>query len=843
MAELIGRGCAYTLLATCAFSVPATAAFAADQPGQTTQVQERRIVIENGATAPAGSPNRINNSGRTIQITVPAKDGGVYLGDIVVSIDPNDRIEFSAQRLLDLLSNVVDPAVLRTLQGSFAGSDTLTPASFQASGIGIRYDPQQLALVLDIAAERRASRSVLVSPLDRTRIGEFERPAGFSAYLNVRGNLDYLWEGPNDGLQNPVLFLDAAARLSGVVLESEAVYTPGSNGVDFQRQGSRAIFDDTEHLMRFTLGDLQPVTRSFQSSPDIAGVSVFRSYSVLNPQQIIRPRGDRSFQLQRPSTVEIQVNGQTLRRLQLAPGTYNLRDFPFTQGSNDIRVSILDDTGRSEVLRFNVFLDQTQLAKGLTEFGFYAGVLSPLGIRGPHYTEDFAVTGFVRHGVSDTLTLGANFQADHHTQMGGVEAVWATGFGTFGGSFSISNVENYGEGYAAQITFQRLIQRSGGRADSLNLFFETRSRDYGPLGTLIPNNPFRWEVGGGYSHAFTDDIYGGIDGRYSRGRGAQPDLYNIRGTMGYRINDQFSLSGDLSWQRDNVGRRVAGLISLTVRLGRYSNVRADYDTHYDRARVSFNSLHGQGVGSYNVSGDVERSDFGSGVNVTGNYYTNRAELGLSHFGTFDGDFGSSTGQRSSLRVATSFAFADGVFSMGRPIYDSFAIVRGYRTLQNADVFLDPTTFGYTANTGTINAATHPSLSSYAERTITVDAPNAPAGVDLGRGSFRVFPPYRSGYLLTVGSAYSLTAIGRLLNRDGEPVSLVTGTATELAHPDREPVTIFTNREGRFGATGLAPGRWRIQMLDELRSTYEIEVPENPGGVLRVGDLRASRNGE
>jgi outer membrane usher protein len=80
----------------------------------------------------------------------------------------------------------------------------------------------------------------------------------------------------------------------------------------------------------------------------------------------------------------------------------------------------------------------------------------------------------------------------------------------------------------------------------------------------------------------------------------------------------------------------------------------------------------------------------------------------------------------------------------------------------------------------------------------------------------------------------------MLDVDGEAVSLVSGTATELAHPDRDPVTVFTNREGRFGATGLAPGRWRIEMLDTRRSIYIIEVPDSADGIFRVGDITPVR---
>jgi outer membrane usher protein len=78
-----------------------------------------------------------------------------------------------------------------------------------------------------------------------------------------------------------------------------------------------------------------------------------------------------------------------------------------------------------------------------------------------------------------------------------------------------------------------------------------------------------------------------------------------------------------------------------------------------------------------------------------------------------------------------------------------------------------------------------------------------------------------------------------MNVDGEPIALLTGTAVELAHPEREPITIFTNREGRFAATGLAPGRWKIQMNDPARTTFFIEVPGGESRLLRTGDLRPS----
>ncbi len=809
---------------------------AAAQPGATVQAQERRVRMEKPAEQPA-----MNTTGRALDLTIPAKDGATYLGDVIVRVNTDDSVEFSGQRLLDLLTNVLEPNTLKALQGSFAGRATLSPADFQASGIGIKYDPQRLELQLDISSERRIARSLLVTPLDREKLGTYAKAADISAYVNARGSWDYIHIGPDTGFGDPVFFLDGAARLGGAVVESEAFWQPGANGrPDFQRQGSRLVVDDLKNLVRWTAGDLNTVSRGFQSAPDIAGISVARSYSTLQPQQITRPRGDRSFRLDRPSTVEVEVNGQIVRRLQLNPGTYNLRDFPFTQGANDIKLNILDDSGRRELLRFNVFMDQSQLAKGLSEFGVFAGVRAPLAARGPNYSDDFAFSGFYRRGFSDNFTGGVNFQADKHAKMGGVEGVVATSIGTIALNFSLSDIDGIGTGTATTATFQRLIQRGNGRTDSLNLSFETRSEKFGPVDTLLPSNPFKWEASAGYSHAFNDNTYGGVDLRYSKGRGLQQDVQSYRGTLGYRISDRLNLTADARYEREGRRDRMSGLLSLNIRLGRFASARADYDTRDNRARLSYQLLQGQGVGSYNISADIERSDRGAGASVNANYFANRAELGVSHFGTFTDNFGNTLGQRTAFRAATSLAFADGTFSLGRPIYDSFAIVKGHKALKGSNIVVEPTPFGYTAKSGVFNAATQPNLSSYSERTITVDAPDSPGGTDLGQGSFRVVPDYKSGYLFIVGSEYSVTATGRMLNEDGEPVTLVTGTATEVAHPEKPGQTVFTNREGRFGISGLAPGKWRIEMLDDRKSKFEIDIPKDAEGAVRLGEITARK---
>lgn len=784
--------------------------------------------------APDRPGGEINPAGRAVTLTAPVMDGEAYLGDATVTLGTDGSASFAAARLLALLEPRVRPEMTATLRARLAANGRLTSADLQGVGVGVRYDPQTLQVELTIGAASRTT-SVIGLGDGSGRTVAYMTPARFNAYLNLRGSLDWTQQGPDEGLSPPVMFIDGAVRWHGVVLESELNLQPGSAGPDYQRRGSRLVYDDREQLVRWSAGDLLTIARGFQSAPEIAGLSASRRYSILDPQTIIRPRGSRSFQLERRSMVEVRINGQLVRRLELQPGAYDLQDFPFAQGANDIELTIIDDTGRTERIDYNIFLDQAQLAEGLSEFGVYAGVLAPLGAHGPVYSDTPAFSGFYRRGISDRLTLGANLQADTHGWMGGGEVVVATPIGALAGFASASHVEGVGSGWAGLVNFQRTFARGGIAADALSISVEARSRAFAPVGIRTPENPYSLIVGASYGRSLTYDLYASVDARYSRGRGVEPDVRSLRGMLSWNIAPNLSFNGEVSYERDRRGENLGTLLTLTYRFDRRSSVRADFDSRYDRARLSYQTFGGTGIGSYTMNADVERSDIGAGASVNANYYGNRAELGFTHFGLFERDLGASTGQRSSLRFGTALAMADGEVTIGRPVYDAFALVKAHRSIGGEAILVDANGDAAAASTGALGSALQPALSSYSDRSLTVSAPEAPINLDLGAGSFRLMPPYRGGYLLVVGSDYNVSVVGRLLDETGQPVALVSGTATELAHPEREPVPFFTNRDGRFGLVGLAPGAWRLQTVGANARTYEVRIPETRD-TLATGDL-------
>jgi outer membrane usher protein len=809
-------------------------AASAQDPARPDQARSRTVA------APSPTAPRLNPTGRTISLVVPITDGSVALGETTITLGADDTLRVGVDPTLKALSTLLDPRALERLTGQIAGRRELSAEEWAGLGYPVSYDPGRIEVRVTVPATDRVARGIDLAELERGEVGSFEAPAGLAGYLNVRGSIDFVHTGDEDGLGDPNLLFDTAWRVRNFVFETEANWSSaGADGeMRFQREGSRVVWDDIGRTLRWSAGDVTGLSGGgFTSVGNVLGVTVFRNYSDLAPQRFVRPRGERQFVLERPATVEAFVNDRSVRRLRLDPGTYTLRDFPFTDGANDVRIVIEDDTGVREALNFNLFFDRTLLERGLTEFSLTAGQRTELGDNGPEYGGgDWVIGGFYRRGVSDSLTAAVSFQAEESGQLIGAESTWGARIGTIGLDGAISNTEALGTGFAVNLSLSRLMASRGGRNNSLNATFEYRSEEFAIPGGNAQPNPIEFQIGAGYSFSLGEFSFGGIDVRHSASRGDDPDRSTVRATFGRRIGDRFNLTADASWQDDGIEQQVDFRIALTYRLGENSSLRGEYETRSERARLSWQSQRGQGVGSRSLSADIDYGRDDAGANLSASYVANRAELGYAFTTAYDRTSSEITSQRSSLRAGTAIAFADGSWAIGRPISDSFAILKPHASLGAARLLAEPSERGHIANSGGLGAALFSDLSAYSDRSITVDVPDAPAGYDIGAGSFRVRPGYRSGYVFEVGSDYSITLIGRLIDRDGAPIALLAGSAVEAAEPDREPVTVFTNRDGRFALAGARPGVWRVTMPTVPPSIYEITVQAGADAIVRLGDL-------
>jgi LysM repeat protein len=121
--------------------------------------------------------------------------------------------------------------------------------------------------------------------------------------------------------------------------------------------------------------------------------------------------------------------------------------------------------------------------------------------------------------------------------------------------------------------------------------------------------------------------------------------------------------------------------------------------------------------------------------------------------------------------------------------------------------------------------------------VSIDNAGVIATYDSGRQRIQldIRPEDRLGaFAGAADGARPVAAIGRLLDAGGAPLALAAGEARRQDGGRGSAVPIFTARDGRFAASGLTPGRWRIETAS---ASFDVVVPRADGALVRLGDLR------
>ena len=779
----------------------------------------------------AAVTNKLNTTGHPIPFSVSMHTIDRELGDVDVLIETDDTVRLKKDSVIQALKPILDAASLTTLQGLLSSDGYITPESMAAIKMPVTWNPDLLQLSVVVgAADRPVQDLNLTDENDKT---ETYAPAKTSAYVNLRTGLNYSYNGGN---QDPDLQIDGALRFRGLVLEGEAAYRQLLIGGDqtFVREGTRLVYDDRHFLMRVTAGDVQPVSRGFQSVSDLGGFGVFRTYQDLNPTLNARPTGNSDFTLQRPSLVETLVNGVPTGQFRLNPGRYNLNNIPYVQGGNNVTIRVTDDLGMQQDINFSLFFDRQLLAKGLSEFGAYAGVPSDITTGQLHYdTSQVVAAGFYRRGLSDNLTAGGNLQMDKTSGLGGVEGLWASPIGTLGLDVAYSWHNGGVSGYALNLGFDRTLPGDGVKTASYGLTIQTQSENFMPVGPISQPSPYKYQISGNISRGFSLKTSASLRFDYSKGRGTEPDLASAGVALTERLNDRVYFTTEALYEKTSLRAGYGVRVGLSYRFGQRGSVNAVADTYNESNELDVNMSHGRGTGSWTGTASVLTQPDNSRFDGRFNYLANRAEVNVTQNSPFDSSDGDG---QTTLSVATSLVMADGHFGIGRPVYDSFLLAAPHKSLK-AQVNIEPSPEGAQARSGAFGPAVYTELSAYTPRNVIYTVPNAPAGYDIGEGSVHVRPPYRGGYLVVVGSDYNIMAYGTLKLANGNPVSLLLGHATELAHPERAQVELFTNAQGRFSLTGVRAGKWRIDMPTNPATSIIVDIPADKN-LFNLGDLVA-----
>lgn len=836
---------------------------------------------------------KLNPTGRAINMPVPLKDDGQPIGEIVVRINADDSVSIPKPALVEKLGPTLQGPFRQKLDQLPEQGGMVTLTALKAAGFNAKFDPGQLELNFIPNADQRPEGELSLGGYRTRGISAAAlRPAIFSGYLNVYTGVDYLWgDTDRDSRASGRLDLESVFRFYNLVIENEfswegdvdAFTCPASaictyeHESGFKRRRSRMIYDFVGEQIRVQVGDVDTYGAGFQRSPDLAGVTIEKTPRKLAPGEHIRPTGSSSFRIERNANVEVFINGAPVRRFQLRAGNYNLRDLPLTTGANDIELQITDESGERRTIRYTSFFEGSLLAAGKNEWSVSGGVPSFYRDNERDYRSDhYFATAFYRQGLTNDITGEINVQGDDKVVMGGVGIFSATPWGYFGLQGAVSAGDG-SSGFAVNVNWalaniRGVVSGWSGLRESLSLGAEYRSTDFRApgefletaSGVLYAQNPYWLRLYASYSVPITQSVSLSLGARYQFADNDR-ELISPYTTKGDRYGFDVTVSSPItywataaitagysneSYSRTFFDRQVEPdgefrvMGRLYIRPTENTRIAASYDTLNDQTYVSAHHGVGRGIDRWEATADVQQSGRDSRATASGSlgYYGNRGEVRVAHSTGFDGvtwdKFNAEpSDQRSTVRLGTAVAFADGAVGWGQPIRGgAFGIVTPHETIAGKEVLVgtkdDPI-----ARADMWGPVIVPSLPSYTSSTTPVDVPDAPVGYSLGAGGFDTFAPYRAGYRMEVGSAYSVSAYGTLLKSNGEPISLLTGVAYPAGNPEKQ-VAIFTNGAGKFGAEGLAPGKWFIEMATEGAPTkFAIDIPKGTDGLYKAGTLK------
>jgi outer membrane usher protein len=774
-------------------------------------------------------------------MSLPLIRGESALGDVQVQVDSSGAIALESRSAELELGRLLNEAGKQRLSAAIGGDPFVSLPELEAQGFLLRYNSSGLELVIERIDTSLLAVENLGENSQRSATPAFPM-SDISAYLNINLNLEHARSA--GGFRNPDLFLFGAARAGNVVVEIDGGFTSSfDDGYRFYRRSARAVYDDRESFRRYSAGDLRLTSIPLLGTQFLAGAAVEKSRRIFDPSQPFARLGGQQILLDTASTVEVFVNGSKHRTLRLQPGAYDLAELPLQYGSNDVQILIRDAAGRQQVTRFDYFFDPIDLPAGEEEYAAAIGVAArQLGFEA-NYSDDPVIVGHYRKALNNEVALGAGVQISADRQVVGVEARLVPQ--VIPGAFDLqAAVSRGGETGVAIRAGYRWTDGNPLRGRRLSLSLNYESRNFRLIGEPQFAGIEQLTVNATYSQnlsvrtAFTTGLSyaersGGLGGEKSAFAELNHQLnQRLRGTFGAEVG-----KGDL-YPR-NFGVRAG----IAVLLGNRGRADATYESRRETARASFSRGAENYAGSVGYDFAVQDTPGSTSADASATYIGNRFEANLSFIGAGRdlGNFGSDRSAR--LQIGTSIAFAGGHFGVGRPISDSFMLVRPHRTLGDAHVITgrELNRGRYESRSGFLGAAVVPELSSYNPRNILYDVDTDTPGYDIGSGLVHVDPPFRSGGVVTVGTDRFVSVLGNV-DMGGKPASLVSGSVSSVDDKGFEPQPFFTNSAGRFSILGLAPGKsYNVRLADG--QTFTITVPAENTGLYRMGIVRLPGKGE
>ena len=653
----------------------------------------------------------------------------------------------------------------------------------------------------------------------------------FSSFFNYRAAAS---RADTSDTQQYTLAAEAGFRLSGILFRHEASWVRTANRTDSMRLATQAIYDDTERLNRWTLGDFAATSGTLGSNFSLIGVNLTRLYAI-NPSFVRQPLASFGGSALLPSQIEVLASGVPIYRGDIKPGPFELRDLYYAGGARTIDVRVRDALGRVETITFPFYFAEGLLAKGLSEYSFSFGRQRETSLLFDASPSRIVAMGFYRVGLTDFLTLGLRGEISRELwNAGPTVAAKSDRFGVVELAYSAS---------------KRDTDTGRGNASSVSYTYSS------PLLT------------GRYSWLRYSDTYANLVAVQA---GARP----LRGqrldfTTGSRFLGTFSLalaattfadrreerSSTLGWNRtvftrtqliasiseirgDRDERR--GFIGLSYNLNAEENALAvaqkTKDGNTQSLQFSRNVPQGEGLG-YRV--ELERASEVQGRQLRiapfAQYNFPSASVSVNALDQIAN--GGQRSRRAEVSVAGGIGCVLNSCVPSRTIADSFAIVDLGVPIADVRILRSNQIVGKTGAAGKLMVS---DLGSFYETEIRLNDQDLPIEYGFKVVAQRISPAFRSGSRIEFGVRRIFSVAGKLIVSHGKRQFPLADYLAVLTHKGRRRV-ISTEIDGGFYLEDMEPGKYTgLAIVDGAVCQFELAVPETEGVIFDAKDILICR---
>ena len=649
---------------------------------------------------------------------------------------------------------------------------------------------------------------------------------------------------------------------SGLSLRGHLLYASGQrsevNG-SWERLLTNLTFDLRDRLTSIVLGDVNATSDALGGGGMMGGVSVARNFG-LDPYFVFLPTQQLAGTALTPSTVEIYVNGQLVRREILPPGQFSVQNLPVTSGSGQTQVVIRDAFGNTQTVTSPYYLALGTLAKGLHDFSYNVGLTRQnFGQDSWNYGQP-ALLFRHRLGLTNWLTVGARVEGALHFDRttvgpcteriphmlnGGPSLALRLPVGEVGASAALSRQGRF-VGGAAILSYSYV-----GRLLNFQVGARFQSREYANLyltpSSLPPPNALPFGIPSPTARQ-RKDLLASI--AKNIGKVASLSLqYQATEWLAQGWTNRITLAANRSLTRwmyafatvSNIYSSVLPVeydtfVGLSFAPAERVTTGATRSDHWggqsgyggtSQATVQQSLPLGPGFGYRVVVSQGEKNAMNEGTAQYQGAY-GRIEADYQHPGYSTSDRG-----HASLTATGGLILIGGSAYLTRPVQDSYALIR-VPGVAGVHGTMSNQVMGTTDRKGNLLI---PSLLHYYGNRIGIDDKDIPLDHDIGATERVIAPPYRGGAVVTFPVRRVQSVAGTVVIDDQGATTLPTYGQIIVLVGQQQMVSPL-DEAGNFYLENVPPGSYSAEVQYAAGvCKLPLAVPDAATALVNVGTIQ------